>query len=108
MGSANHATKNPAGWPPLPRSGAGRRILFINPPSIPYNALIRTFERNRAPLLQTISMPMGILYLASTLERDLPNVAIDILDLAKRYRQYTDRKELNFDSFEEFCEHELR
>ena len=106
MGRA--ATKNPVGWPPFPRSGTGRRILFVNPPSIPYNALVRTFEQRHPPLLQTVSMPMGILYLAATLERDLPGVAIDIVDLAKRYRERCDNKQLKFDSFEKFCEEMFR
>jgi anaerobic magnesium-protoporphyrin IX monomethyl ester cyclase len=106
MGSV--ASKNPVGWPPSPRSGAGRRILFVNPPSIPYNALVRTFEQRHPPLLQTVSMPMGILYLAATLERDLPGVAIDIVDLAKRYRERCDDKQLKFDSFEKFCEEMFR
>jgi radical SAM superfamily enzyme YgiQ (UPF0313 family) len=108
MGSAGHQTKNPAGWPRVPRSGAGRRILFINPPSIPYNVLIRTFEKSRAPLHQTVSMPMGILYLAATLERDLPGIEIKIIDLAKRYRELCDCNRLNYDSFEVFCEATLR
>jgi anaerobic magnesium-protoporphyrin IX monomethyl ester cyclase len=106
VGSA--ARKDPVGWPPPPRSGAGRRILFVNPPSIPYNALVRTFERRHPPLLQTVSMPMGILYLAATLERDLPGVGIDIVDLAKRYRERCDDKQLKFDSFEQFCEETFR
>jgi anaerobic magnesium-protoporphyrin IX monomethyl ester cyclase len=108
MGSANHSSKDPAGWPPSPRPGADRRILFINPPSIPYNALVRTFEHGHPPLLQTISMPMGILYLAATLERDLPGIEIDIVDLAKRYREHCDRLQLEFDTFEQFCEHAFR
>ena len=51
---------------------------------------------------------MGILYLSSTLERDLPGVTIDIVDLAKRYRECADRQQLNFASFEELCEESLR
>jgi anaerobic magnesium-protoporphyrin IX monomethyl ester cyclase len=53
-------------------------------------------------------MPMGILYLAATLERDLPGVGIDIVDLAKRYRERCDDKQLKFDSFEQFCEETFR
>jgi anaerobic magnesium-protoporphyrin IX monomethyl ester cyclase len=102
------ASKEPTGWPPTPRNGTGRRILFLNPPSIPYNALIRTFQKQDAPLHQTVSMPMGILYLASTLERDLPGIGIDIIDLALRYREFCDCKQLHFSSFEIFCEQVLR
>jgi anaerobic magnesium-protoporphyrin IX monomethyl ester cyclase len=108
MGTANHANKEPVGWPRTPRSGDGWRVLFINPPSIPYNALIRTFEKHEAPLHQTISMPMGILYLASTLERDLPGISIDIVDIAKRYREMCERQRIEFDTFEEFSESLLR
>ena len=108
MGSANHASKDPSGWPHAPRDASGRRVLFINPPSIPYNALVRIFERRYEPLVQTIAMPMGILYLASTLERDLPGIGIDIVDLAKEYRELCECGQLQFHSFDEFCEEMLR
>jgi anaerobic magnesium-protoporphyrin IX monomethyl ester cyclase len=93
---------NPASWPPRPRDGRGRRVLFINPPSVPYNVLRRSFEHRFAPLVQTIAMPMGILYLASTLERDLPGARVRIVDLARQYREDCDRGPLREASFEEF------
>ncbi|MBV9969045.1 MAG: radical SAM protein [Xanthobacteraceae bacterium] len=64
---------------------------------------MRTFEQRHPPLLQTVSMPMGILYLAATLERDLPGVGIDIVDFAKLYRELCDNKQPMFGSFEMFC-----
>jgi radical SAM superfamily enzyme YgiQ (UPF0313 family) len=52
-------------------------------------------------------MPMGILYLAATLRRDLPNSTVQIVDLAKRYREAADKGSLSFASFEVFADHVL-
>ena len=98
---------DPMGWPRKPSDGRGLRVLFINPPSVPYNALVRSFKSERPSLTQTIAMPMGILYLAATLERDLPGIQIQILDLAKLYRLACDRGPLGFPSFESFVDHTL-
>lgn len=66
------------------------RVLFINPPSVPYTMLVDTFDRQYVSLTQTVAMPMGILYLAAVLERDLPSVEIRVLDLALAYRRFCD------------------
>lgn len=66
------------------------KVLFINPPSVPYTMLVDSFARQYVPLTQTVAMPMGILYLAAVLERDLPGVDIRVLDLALEYRKFCD------------------
>ncbi|HKP97809.1 MAG TPA: cobalamin-dependent protein [Fibrobacteria bacterium] len=38
----------------------------------------------------------------------MPGIGIDMVDLAKRCRELCDKKQLDFDSFEEFCERILR
>lgn len=64
------------------------QVLFINPPSIPYNYLVKGLSNQHSALSQTISMPMGILYLSSVLQRDFPEIEIKIIDLAKSIRNY--------------------
>jgi len=80
-------------------------ILFVNPPSIPYVHLEKCLENKSSPISQVIAMPMGILYLASMLEKDLPNCNIRILDLAKKVREYgssENRIDINLDDYIDF------
>lgn len=76
------------------------RVLFVNPPSVPYNMLIKSFGREPVRLRQTVAMPMGILYLSAVLKRDIPEVDIRIVDLAKVYREWADSGEDAPDHFE--------
>ena len=47
-------------------------------------------------------MPMGILYLAAVLERDLPGVGVCIVDLAKAAREYSESEQRRPLRIEEF------
>jgi radical SAM superfamily enzyme YgiQ (UPF0313 family) len=64
---------------PSPRAP---KILFINPPSLPYQKVVRLLANEAIDIVQTVAWPTGILYLAATLERDVPGVEIRIVDLA--------------------------
>lgn len=77
------------GWPAPVRDGSGYKVVFINPPSIPYNMVVKALANRKLPLVQTIAMPIGILYLSSVLERDLPGIEIRIVDLAKGVKAYS-------------------
>lgn len=76
------------------------RVLFINPPSVPYNMIVQKFAHESVRLSQTVAMPMGILYLAAVLRAEVEGVDVRVVDLAKHYREAT---ELNVDTtFDEF------
>ncbi len=78
------------------------KVLFINPPSVPYNSLIKKLADEHTPLTQIISMPMGILYLSAVLKRDIPNIEIKVIDLAKAinwFEKDSDRKPIDWDDF---------
>lgn len=78
------------------------RVLFINPPSVPYTSVVQVLNRQIDTVLQTISMPMGILYLGATLERDIPGIEICIVDFAKALREFIaqeDRQPSDYDTF---------
>ena len=77
-------------------------ILFINPPSMPYNQVERVLKDPDIFINQAVSMPMGILYLAAVLEAEDHDVNIEILDYAKIFRDYgvhEDRVSLDFHHF---------
>ncbi len=76
-------------WPRPVRDGKRYRVIFINPPSIPYNMVVKALANRNLPLVQTIAMPMGILYLSSVLEKDLPGIDIRIVDLARGVKDYS-------------------
>ena len=60
-------------------------ILFINPPTIPYNKLVHLLNNPKNPLSQSqviAAMPMGILYLGAVIQKSLPDANIDVVDLA--------------------------
>jgi hypothetical protein len=78
------------------------KVLFINPPSIPYNRLIKRLADEYTPLTQIIAMPMGILYLSAVLKRDIPNIEIKVVDLAKAinwFEKTSNRKPMDWDDF---------
>ena len=75
-----NATKSSTVRPP--------KILFVNPPTIPYNLLVQGLSNRYSEFEQVIAMPMGILYLSGVLERDFPGVEILIVDLAREVREY--------------------
>ena len=78
------------------------RVLFINPPSVPYTSVVHVLDKKIDKVIQPIAMPMGILYLAATLERDIPGIEICIVDFAKALREFIaieDRDQTDFDAF---------
>ena len=80
------------------------RVLFVNPPSLPYSAVKRALDDPKIIAHQSVSMPMGILYLAAVLEKELPGIEIRIIDYAKAIREFCDSDErysTDFDSFSE-------
>ena len=80
----------------------GCKVLFVNPPSIPYTHLVEGLAHRFSALHQTTAMPMGILYLAAVLERELPGVEIRVVDMALAVRDYSsdpDRAELDLEQF---------
>ena len=85
-----------------------RNILFINPPSMPYHHVAMSLEKNVVDITnfvkQPIAMPMGILYLASVLERDIPDVNIRILDYAKALRETLSGPSHKYSGIDEFLD----
>lgn len=97
---------------PVPRTrpdfklpdGRKPRVLFVNPPSIPYAHLVKALT-NCYYLEQVVAMPMGILYLAATLERDFPGIDMRVVDLARAVNKYNDspvRQSVNIQEFAAF------
>ena len=77
-------------------------ILFINPPTIPYHALVHLLNNPKKPLSQVIAMPMGILYLGAVIQKSLPDANIDVVDLAKilcEYNNCNDREAISVKRF---------
>ena len=58
------------------------KILFLNPPTIPYNVLVHSLDNPKELQTQLIAMPMGILYLGAVIQKSLPDANIDVVDLA--------------------------
>jgi len=78
------------------------RVLFLNPPSIPYTYVVAGLANRRVPLDQVVAMPMGILYLAAMIRRDLPEADVRVVDLAKAladHERRPDRAETTLDGF---------
>lgn len=96
-------------WPQKPEKGQGYSVLFVNPPSVPYNRVVEALANKEVDLYQTVSMPMGILYLSSVLQMNRPGINIHVLDLAKEYNEYTtndNRDEMTLDHFIQKCSDE--
>ena len=51
------------------------KVLFINPPSMPYNHVVMSLENRQRDIAnfvrQAVTMPMGILYLSAVLEEEI-------------------------------------
>jgi anaerobic magnesium-protoporphyrin IX monomethyl ester cyclase len=73
---------------PQKRDGTGMKVLFINPPSVPYAHLVRGLADSYSSIHQNVAMPMGILYLSSMLEERLPGIEIQVIDLALAVNEY--------------------
>ncbi len=68
-------------------------ILFVNPPSIPFKHLKQSFS-GKSTHYQTITPPLGILYLSSAVKNNVPEVigSVGILDYVletKRIEKYS-------------------
>lgn len=84
------------------------KVLFINPPSVPYNHLVKMLADEHTTLTQAVSMPMGILYLSAVLQRDFPDIEIQIVDLAKAIRDFEESGERKSIDWHTFIEHTIR
>ncbi len=62
-------------------------ILFLNPPTIPYNILVSSLGNQKTNFSQFIAMPMGILYLGAVIQKSLPDANIEVVDFAKILRE---------------------
>ena len=62
-------------------------VLFLNPPTVPYNILVRSLDNPIKHFSQVVAMPMGILYLGAVIQKNLPDANVDVLDLAKSLRE---------------------
>jgi anaerobic magnesium-protoporphyrin IX monomethyl ester cyclase len=85
------------------------KVLFVNPPSMPYYQIVQSLENKRPHIgnlarQQPIAMPMGILYLSAVLERDFPDIEIRILDYAKALREYLAEGRTDLDTIDEFVD----
>ena len=89
-------------WPPAPTSGEGRKVLFINPPSLPYTHVVKALADISTDLYQATALPMGLLYLSVVLEQTLPGIEIRIVDLAKVIVDYTANHQRTEMTLEEF------
>ena len=89
-------------WPEKIKTGKGFKALFINPPSVPFNLLMGALSNKDEYLYQTVSMPMGILYLSSVLKKYRPGIEIHLIDLAKEYHDFVAdefRQEMSLNEF---------
>ena len=84
------------------------KILFINPPSVPHSSLVKVLKDKTLSHKQTLSLPLGILYLSSVLEKDI--VDIKVIDIAKgvfEYSRSTDRLSTNIAEITALCMQDL-
>jgi len=91
-------------WPQKPENGQGYSVLFVNPPSVPYNRAVEALANRDVDLYQTVSMPMGILYLSSVLQTNRPGINIHVLDLAKEYNEFTNNENRDEVTLNDFIE----
>ena len=83
-------------------------VLFLNPPTIPYNVLVGSLNNPKTRFSQFIAMPMGILYLGAVIQKSLPDANIDVVDLAKTLRECNNINNREVISVKEFCRKTLK
>jgi len=88
-------------------------ILFLNPPTIPYKAVVHILDNQKKSLSrvigrQRINMPMGILYLGAVIQKSLPDANINVVDFAKILREHSDRNDREAISVERFIRDALK
>ena len=57
------------------------KILFINPPSVPHTSLVKELKDKTLSHKQVLSLPLGILYLSSVLEKNIGKYVGEVLDI---------------------------
>ena len=72
--------------------GTGIKVLFINPPTIPYTYLVNGLSDPHSAFHQFVAIPMGLLYLSSMLESRLPGIRVEVMDLARALCDYSNDK----------------
>jgi len=71
------------------------KILFINPPSVPYSSLVKqlreatTYMAPGRTSVIPVSLPLGILYLSSVLEKNIADVDIKVIDIGKGVSEWS-------------------
>jgi len=87
------------------------KVLFINPPSMPYNHVLLFLENRQRDITnfvrQAIPMPMGILYLSAVLEKEIEGVSIHVIDFAKALNAAAGNPTLRLAGIEEFVDYYL-
>jgi anaerobic magnesium-protoporphyrin IX monomethyl ester cyclase len=86
------------------------KILFINPPSVPHSSLVKVLKDKTLSHKQTLSLPLGILYLSSVLEKNIVDIDIKVIDIAKEVFEYsrsTDRLSTNIEEITALCMQDL-
>ena len=86
------------------------KILFINPPSVPHTSLVKELKDKTLSHKQVLSLPLGILYLSSVLEKNITDVDVKIIDIAKGVFEYSrskDRLSTNIEEITALCMQDL-
>jgi len=88
------------------------KVLFINPPSMPYNHVVLMLENRQRDITnfvrQAVPMPMGILYLSAVLEKEIEGVTIQIVDYAKALNEVAGDPTVWFDGVDRFVDYYLQ
>jgi len=83
-------------------------ILFLNPPTIPYNILVSSLGNPKTHFSQVVAMPMGILYLGAVIQKSFPDANIDVVDLARNVRERNNLNDREAMSVKDFFNDALR
>jgi len=87
-------------------------VLFINPPSMPYNHVGLLLENRQRDITnfvrQAVPMPMGILYLSAVLEKEIEGVNIHVIDLAKALNEVAGDPTIWFAGIDAFVDYYLQ
>lgn len=84
------------------------RVLFINPPAMPYREQAAFLDQSSILRIPSFSMPIGLIDLAAYLRSRINNVDIEILDIGKDlYKIYMDYDAIPPMTVEAFIDSEL-
>ena len=88
------------------------KVLFINPPSMPYNHVGLLLENRQRDITnfvrQAVTMPMGILYLSAVLEEEIEGVSIHVIDYAKALSEVASDPTVCFAGIDAFVDYYLQ